>query len=75
MDNEVLTFTPEEMEKISKDFLQHIKNNPDDGRCKMPKHWMKITTFSPPRSGYIYKGYQCACGYEFYFRREKDNDI
>jgi hypothetical protein len=72
---DVYGFTDEEMAEISKDYQLHTHNNPDDGRNKMPRHWLKLMIFSPPRSGCLYKGYQCNCGYEFYLRKGKGNGI
>lgn len=69
--DDVYSFTKEELAVLSKDFQQHVKQHGgNDGRYKMPKHWMKMVIFAPPRAGCCYKGYECACGYEFYLRRK-----
>ena len=69
--DDVYSFTKEELEVLSKDFQQHIKQHGgNSGRYKIPKHWMKMVIFAPPRAGVLYKGYECACGYEFYLRRK-----
>lgn len=69
--DDVYSFTKEELAVLSKDFQQHVKQHGgNDGRYKMPKHWMKMVIFAPPRAGCCYKGYECACGYQFYLRRK-----
>ena len=65
--DDVYSFTKEELAVLSKDFQQHVKQHGgNSGRYKIPKHWMKMVIFAPPRAGCCYKGYECACGYEFY---------
>lgn len=69
--DDVYSFTKEELAVLSKDFQQHVKQHGgNSGRYKMPKHWMKMVIFAPPRAGCYYKGYECACGYQFYLRRK-----
>lgn len=69
--DDVYSFTKEELAVLSKDFQQHVKQHGgNSGRYKIPKHWMKMVIFAPPRAGCCYKGYECACGYEFYLRRK-----
>ena len=69
--DETYSLTKDELRTLSEDFQQHVKQHGgNDGRYKMPRHWMKIQIFAPPRAGCLYKGYQCACGYEFYLRRK-----
>lgn len=71
MYDETYSLTKEELEVISKDFRQHVKmHGGNSGRYKMPRHWMKIQIFAPPRAGRLYKGYVCSCGYEFYLKKE-----
>ena len=63
----------EELKEINNSFQAHIlASDPLDnsGFYKVPRHWMKIQIFSPPRSGVMYKGFVCNCGFEFYLRRE-----
>lgn len=69
--DDVYSFTKEELAVLSKDFQQHVKQHGgNSGRYKIPKHWMKMMIFAPPRAGCCYKGYECACGYQFYLRRK-----
>ena len=69
--DDVYSFTKEELAVLSKDFQQHVKQHGgNSGRYKVPKHWMKMVIFAPPRAGCCYKGYECACGYQFYLRRK-----
>lgn len=69
--DDVYSFTKEELAVLSKDFQQHVKQHGgNSGRYKIPKHWMKMVIFAPPRAGCCYKGYECACGYKFYLRRK-----
>ena len=69
--DDVYSFTKEELAVLSKDFQQHVKQHGgNSGRYKIPKHWMKMVIFAPPRAGCCYKGYECACGYQFYLRRK-----
>ena len=71
--DDVYSFTKEELEQLSSFFRVHVANSNDDGnsgRYKMPKHWMKMVIFAPPRAGTLYKGFVCNCGFEFYLRKE-----
>lgn len=75
MYDETYSLTKEELEVISKDFRQHVKMHGGNSGCyKMPRHWMKIQIFAPPRAGRLYKGFVCSCGYEFYLRKENKSD-
>lgn len=63
-------FSKEELDELSKEFRTHVDlQGGNTGREKMPKHWLKFVIFSPPRSGKLYKGFVCNCGYEFYLRK------
>ena len=63
-------FSKEELDELSKEFRAHVDlQGGNTGREKCPKHWMKFIIFSPPRSGMLYKGFVCNCGYEFYLRK------
>ena len=65
--NENFSFTNEEVKEFEEAFNLHVRCD-NTGEEKIPRHWMKFTIFSPPRSGHIYKGFECSCGYEFYLR-------
>lgn len=73
MVNDVYSFSNEELDELSKVYRGHVAlQGGNTGREKNPKHWLKFIMFSPPRSGRLYKGFVCNCGYEFYlgFRKE-----
>jgi hypothetical protein len=43
MIDETYSFTKEELEELSKDFQMHLKmHDGNNGRYKIPKHWMKM---------------------------------
>ena len=68
--SDVYSFSREELDELSKEFRAHVDlQGGNTGREKCPKHWMKFIIFSPPRSGMLYKGFVCNCGYEFYLRK------
>ena len=61
--------TDDELNEINHSFKSHLsaQNSLDNsGFYKVPRHWIKIQIFSPPRSGVMYKGFVCNCGFEFY---------
>ena len=65
----IYAFTNEELTHFSEVFRNHVSSCGDDGnsgRYKIPKHWMRFVIFSQPRSGKLYKGIQCQCGFEWY---------
>ena len=65
-------FSKNESKKIDDWFINHIKEKGgNDGKNKMPEHWVKVTYFSPPRSGKIYRGVECRCG-ECYYLEDED---
>lgn len=61
------SFSKEELDFLTDMYQLHLKEcGGNTGREKMPKHWIKLTMFSPPRAGRFYKGINCNCGWEFY---------
>ena len=76
MIDETYSFTKEDLDTCSQAFRVHVAQcGGNDGRYKMPKHWMKFTIYSPPRSGRLYKGFQCNCGWEFYLIKDGTEKI
>ena len=64
--NKTYSFTEGEISRFSKAFKTHLETCGDDGnsgRYKIPKHWMKFVAYIPPRSGILYKGIECPCGW------------
>lgn len=67
MDTDILSFSQKDLNKLDEIYQNHVKSCGNDcGLYKMPKHWPKFTVFSPPRSGKLYKGIICHCGFEWY---------
>lgn len=62
--------TDKESEFLNQKYSQHLGNFREEisGKYKIPKHWAKFVFYSPPRSGQIFKGIQCSCGFELIIR-------
>lgn len=67
----LMSFSEEEVKDLNNKYASHCAMIADemteDAKRKIPKHWAKFVIFSPPRSGVILKGVQCACGFEHYY--------
>ncbi len=64
----IFSLTEEERKQLNDAYLNHVLASGDsveDAKRKCPKHWAKFVFFSPPRSGIVYKGVQCNCGFEY----------